>query len=437
MIHLRKKRLLLLLLIAFTVNAALVLAIIPVLSKFLCPLYGISFSDGYDQLAMNLVKGNGYRFFPETAETLMREPGYPIFLSGIFVIFGYSLSAARFANLVLALGIAWLMTRIAQKLSSSNVVILASPLLFLFHPGTVIAECRGTFEILFTFLLMWFILMLYRAIETGNRSDYLVAGSILGLGVLVRSTAILFPAFVLVYLLFAGPNKTSRRAILANVGAMIVAMLVILSPWMIRNYIVVERFVPTTSLLGVAAHTGQYICKHHSLGDGFQNLDSESARQRRELAKEHGYSFKDGYFQYFYSSKDEIEFNRFLWKRAVKEYLASPVLFLKCTTSNLYNFWVAGKSWRATALNMMVQLPYLLLAIAGTFICLRNGRGKRVGPIILFIIYFVSVYLPIFAQARHSIPLIPFLAILGSFALGATWEVLTGKGRGGRLPIDQ
>ena len=46
------------------------------------------FGDGYDQLAENLVNGNGYRFYPDTALTLMREPGYPILLAGLTMAFG-------------------------------------------------------------------------------------------------------------------------------------------------------------------------------------------------------------------------------------------------------------------------------------------------------------------------------------------------------------
>ncbi|MCK5241997.1 glycosyltransferase family 39 protein [bacterium] len=416
----KKNSLAVLFLLVFFVKAILLFVVIPELTETLAPLYSQNaFADEYDKLAINLVRGNGYRFFPETAETIMREPGYPMFLSVIFLIFGYSLTAVKLANLLLALVVAWVMTRIARKLSGSNMVILCSPLLFLFHPGTFIAESRGGVEILFTLFLTLFIFALYKAIESNKFWDYLVAGGMLGLTVLTKSTPILFPAFLFVYLLFVERYKTSPRFIFASIATMTIAMLIILSPWIIRNYVVVGKFVPTSSILGVSAHAGQYICKHLSKENRFVDLDRDAALQRTQLAMERGYSFRKGYYQWFYSTDDEVEFNTYLLKRVINEYKESPLLLLKCLAFNFYNFWCAGKNWWATLLNMIVQLPFLLLAMAGAYLSVRNGQAKSVGPIILFIAYYVLVYVPILAQARYSVPLIPFLSILACIVLSA------------------
>jgi asparagine N-glycosylation enzyme membrane subunit Stt3 len=41
---------------------------------------------------------------------------------------------------------------------------------------------------------------------------------------------------------------------------------------------------------------------------------------------------------------------------------------------------------------------------------------------ILFIVYLVSVHVLILAQARYSVPLVPFLSILAGVAIGEIWE---------------
>ena len=418
----RQNRLAAIFIVVFLIQAALLLAATPEITKSFSKTYGHGFADGYNKLALNLAEGNGYRFYPDTAETLMREPGYPLFLAAVFKIFGYSLLAARFANLVLAFGIAWLIVQLARRVSSNDVAILSAPLLFLFHPGTVVAVARGSVEILFILLVMIFMVALYRALESGDRKHYLLAGGVLGICVLVRGTVLLFPVFLAAYALFVYGGNRQRWKTIANIGVLTLAMVIVMMPWIVRNYLVVNQFVPTASVQGVAAHAGQYICKNLSFDNGFQVVDRDAAREREELARSQGYAFRSGYYQYFYSSKDEVAFSRFLLRQVVSGYLEAPELFLKCTSANLFNFWFSGKTWRVTGLNVIVQLPYLVFAIVGAWLVIRSGRGASVFPMILFVVYLISVHAPIHAQARYSIPLVPILSILAGAAIGEIWE---------------
>jgi len=402
------------------IDAAVLLVVLPKFTGDVSPLYGLnSYPDGYDQIATNLVEGHGYRFYPDTARTLMREPGYPFFLAGLFLVFGFGFTAVKVANMALGVGAAWLMTCIARKLSNSKLLIFGSPLLFLFHPGTLIAESRGGIEVIFTFLITLFMLTLYKAIKGNRGLDYVVSGGVLGLAVLVKSTPLLFPLVVLAYLLIFERQRIPKLAMCWNVALMVIAMFVVLSPWILRNYFLVGKFVPTASVLGVSAHAGQYICSHLSSDKRWLDLDRAAARERSKRARELGYPFQDGYYQYFYSSDDEVKFSSYLLRGVIAEYQNSPMLFIRCVRSNLFNFWFAGKTWKSTTVNLVVQLPLLLLALVGTGLSIRNKKLKPIAPMILLILYVTAVCLPILAQARYSIPLIPFLSLLACFALVA------------------
>jgi len=398
------------------VNAIILFVLIPEFSSRINRFYsGNQYADGYDQLAANLADGNGYRFYPDTAETLMREPGYPMLLAGIFMVFGKNFAVVKLANMILALAVAYLMTRIARKLSGSRLLILGSPLLFLFHPETLIAESRGGIEILFTLMLTLFVLTLYRAVGSKRWWDYLVSGVVLGLAVLVRSTPILFPFVLLGYLLLFERRENQKVAVFRNFIVMAIAMFIVLSPWIIRNYSLTGKFVPTASVLGVSAHTGLYLSTHQAIGNLV--LDTEAASERSKLAHKLGYHFKDGYYQYFYSSADEVGFSQYLFNRVVHEYESSPLLFIKTVGLNFLKFWCGGKTWKSVAMNAIIQLPFLALAIMGIVRCLRNDRVKEVAPLALLIIYIVAVSMPILAQARYSEPLNPFLSILACIPL--------------------
>lgn len=419
----RPNPLLILTLLAVILHGVLLFVVIPVVSARVTPLYNHDkFADGYDQLAANLVQGNGYRFYPDTARTLMREPGYPLFLAGLFFLVGNAFVTVKLANMCLALATAWLMTRLARRISKSRMLLIAPPLLFLFHPATLIAESRGGVEILFAFLVTLFMLALYTALEHKTWWRYAVTGAVLGLTVLVRSTPMLFPLFLLGYLVLFELKRVSVFGVFKNIATIIVAMFIVLSPWIIRNYALTRQFVPTSSVLGVSAHAGQYICTHLSEGKPWWLLDREASRERDRLAAQLGYPFKEGdegYYQTFYKSEDETRFSKYLLERVASQYRSAPATFVKCLSYNLFNFWFAGKTPWSTFANLVVQLPYLILAAVGALLAVKNKQWRMIGPMVLFIGYVMAIHAPILAQARYGVPLIPFLSLLASIALAA------------------
>lgn len=399
--------------LAVVVHAAILFIVIPKISYRLHASYNSDFyADGYDQLAENLVNGNGYRMYPDTAETLMREPGYPIFLAGIYSIFGDSFDAVKLANMVMAFAVAWLMMGLSRQLSNNQMMICGPPLLFLFHPGILIAESRGGIELLYALFLALFMRTLYVAVRRNTVWCYVGSGVVLGLTVLVRSVPMLFPVVVLGYLLVFERQRGTKALIpFRNVAVMIVAMVVVLSPWIIRNYRLTGKFVPTASVVGVSAQAGEYFFSHHS-GDDRWVADGKAAAERNALARKLGYPFKQGYYQCFYSSADELKFSNYLLERVARDYRRSPGLFMRVLFTNIFYFWVGGKTGNSTRMNLVVQLPLLILAVMGILLSVRGWQVKIIAPMILLIAYSTAVTLPIVAQARYSIPMIPYLSIL-------------------------
>lgn len=400
-------------------NAVLVVALIPALSARLKPFYsGDIYADGYNLLASNLVAGNGYRFYPDTANTLIREPGYPVLLAGIIKAFGESIVAVQVVNWCFVAAAAMLVALLAQKITTNAIAPLLAPLLFIFHPATLVAESRAGVEAVLTFLVTFSIFLIYRATESNKASDHTIAGIVLGLTVLVRSVPMLFPIFLLVYCIARGPGSVPMRKIVSNIVVLIIAMFLTMSPWIVRNFRVTHRFMPTASVLGISMQAGQYICEHGSEGKPWFLLDREASQERDQIASQLGLRMKEGeiYYQVFYSTQDELNFSQYLAHRAVEKYLASPSLCLKCISSNLINFWIAGKDWHSRFLNGIVQAPLLACAAWGFVLSFRS-RNRFAGLALLFIVYSIAVCLPILAQARYSVPLLPLLSVFAALAL--------------------
>lgn len=379
------------------------------------------FSDGYDMLASSLAQGYGYRFYPDTSLTLMREPGYPLFMAALFWVFGYGLTVVKLANLLLSCIGAYLVMLLSRRVGRGRYryAEVIAPCLFLLHPGLIIAESRGGYEVMFVMFLLLFLWFLYRALDSGHVHLYIVSGLVLGAAMLVKSTVMFLPVFFLAYLLIFERARVRPLAALRNIALMGVAMALVMSPWVIRNYEVSGKFVPTASVFGVAAFTGSHICKNLAWDKRMQAIDTEAAHILTDRAKAEGYHFKGDYYRYFYSVDEELDFNSRIWKEVRDEYINSPLLFVNCATQNVFKFWFAGKSWTATGLNVILQLPYIALAVAGAVMAYRKGDGRDVGPLVLIILYYMAVHVAVHAQARYSVPVIPLVSILAALPLAA------------------
>jgi hypothetical protein len=269
---------------------------------------------------------------------------------------------------------------------------------------------------------MLFMLALHHAVVSENPWRYFVAGLVLGVVVLVRSTPLLFPVFLLAYMFLTASGARNRLKLASNIGVLLLGMAIVMSPWVTRNYLLVHEFVPTSTVQGIAAQEGLYTCQHLSFERDFRPVQQEAALERNESARRLEVPFVGYYYQYFYTPQDEVAFNKSLLRRVGMEYGKSPTLLARCVGKNLLNFWFLGKTWQSTWLNALIQVPLLGLALSGIHVLWKRGLLRKVGIMLTFIIYLVTVHAPIIAHARHSIPVVPFLTILASVSLVSIWH---------------
>lgn len=423
----RPKSLTLVLLAAFLIQAGVLFIVIPRMGDILAPEYGTGFGDLYDLIANNLAHGNGYRIEANMGETMMREPGYPLFLFLVFKIAGYHIEAARTANLLLTVGISLMLIRLTRRVTGDWVTAGVAALVFLLYPGTLVAEARGGVEIAFIFILMCFMLALHRAVEKGSRRSYFAAGLVLGAVVMVRSTPLLLPVFLFVYLAFAVHSFKERLKLAVNIAVLGLGMALVMVPWVVRNYLLVEEFIPTATVSGVAAQEGQYTCQAMSGESPFRVSQQAAAQQRNDMARQMGVPFEGWYYQYFYAARDEVAFNEKLLQKVRTGYADDPSLLARCAGQNLLNFWFLGKTWQATGQNVAMQLPLLGLALMGLGELRKRGRLREMGIMLTLILYIIVIQAPIIAHARHSIPVVPFLAIPVGVSLVSLWQKYKGR----------
>jgi 4-amino-4-deoxy-L-arabinose transferase-like glycosyltransferase len=279
-----------------------------------------------------------------------------------------------------------------------------------------------------------FMVVLYSALEKESLWRYWAAGLLLGLAVLTRSEVLLFPFLLLVYLLLRTRRWVEGWKVVERIAALALGTALLMSPWIVRNYVLVHKFVPTATVAGVAAQEGLYTCENDASGESFSDGQTRAGVERVQLARQMGKPFIGPYYQLFYTPHDEIAFNHALLNHVSAEYRRHPALFARCAAKNLFfNLWFLGKRQESTVLNLIMQAPLLGMALGGVAILRRRGLLRKAGILLLYILYVPAVHAPIIAHTRHSMLIVPLLATLAAVSLVSVWRALRMHISGARL----
>ena len=225
----------------------------------------------YSQLAVNLLEHHGYSHDPQQpyAPSLIRLPGYPLFLAGVYHLFGHgNKTAVRVAQAVMdtltCVLIALIAFQWAVDPGRKHRAALIAFALAAVCPFTAIYVATLLTEVPTDFLAVAMVLTVtfaFKAMDNGVRKRalgwWIVSGLIAGLTVLFRPDSGLFAAAIGLTLVLsllwqrrANPF-TQRVKQLFVLGAVFsLAFCLVLVPWTIRNYRVFHLFQPLSPTHG-------------------------------------------------------------------------------------------------------------------------------------------------------------------------------------------
>lgn len=175
-------------------------------------------------------------------------PGYTVFLAGIFSLSGSGAAGIRNALLVQALLSAltvWLAYLIGSRVGGRPTG-LVSAVLVAFYPPLVYANATLMNETLFTFVLSLVAWMALACLQRPTMPRYLVLGLLAGVAALIRPEAAILLGITLA-ILYSSGRPTPRRAI-AFGSVCVLGLILMMTPWWVRNYRVYHRAVVTTTL---------------------------------------------------------------------------------------------------------------------------------------------------------------------------------------------
>ena len=401
----------------------------------------LSFPDSqdYNSIARNLVAGEGFR--EEVGKYASRAPGYPLFLAACYSA-GLQSPKAIYAIQAVADSIACVLLALLGKRLFGEMAGAISGWIAAFYPFFIYFTGMLLAETLFILGLVAYILLLARcsdALQTkikGLIGIAVAAGVLAGLLVLLRSSFLLFPFFLLPFWLWqswksaipgrpsaeSGKNARPTRA-LAAWAVMIVVMAVVMLPWVLRNYRLFGHVIPTTLQVGESLYEANS-----------PHADGGPAMDRIDWVKERGGG-----------PMGEYENNEFFKAAALRYVREHPGRFCRLAVEKFKRFWnpVPNYGPYRTPLYLVISLcasvPVFMLALVGIVkyaaLWLRRPRRSypsqpanwRVAPhrfplLLAPIIYQTGLHVVFVGSVRYRIPVMPFVILLAAAGAEAVWR---------------
>lgn len=361
----------------------------------------------YYRTGVQLAEGRGY--LNDAGQATAYFPvGYPITLALVFRIFGASLRAAQYANIVFSIGTMIVIHQFARAFSFSARTASIAAVAWGFLPNQIASCCVTMAETTFTFALLLGLLFVVRP-QPRVWSDAL-AGLILGWATLVRPQALL-PGFLLIVAvaLMRGSRPWSKSIVLrACIVALGIAAVV--GPWSHRNYQTFGAFILVSTNGGENLLIGNHpdSQQHYGEPQWYYPRDVDFAHlselERDRLGARLGLAYlKQRPFQAI------LRIPKKLW-------------YMYRSDLGVTNWLWGGAGKSGTALyyvsQAITQLSYLLVLAAGALglrqLLARDtiAHGRTFAVVALAVIgYFSAITALFFGDARYHQPVMPLFAI--------------------------
>jgi 4-amino-4-deoxy-L-arabinose transferase-like glycosyltransferase len=408
----RRRRLILAIILIFTAALA-----IRLLFCFVAvPLSGIdagpnsqefyTATDGYLDLAVNLVEHGRLAFSPEAPPTTFRGFPYPLALAIAYAVTGDITTAALIVNsLASSVTCALVYCITGYVLGRRPPIVLIVPVVCF---PLSIWYCANSFSDTFfamTFVAyVWSVLRLFHRPRSGNG---VISGLCLAMAAITKPIVLPLAALVTVY------------AALRHRSAVQVAVLALVlgyggtAAWIARNAVVAGHWMPPSSGLGFNTLAGNLMIPlNGSPGLGVDKsmksaIEAVQRAQGRQISREELKTA--GHWDMPYS------IDRLFRDEAVVMFRQHPQLLPKKIAINMLRFWYFSSGPLKSAANLIVNFSVLLLAIPALAKLARTNR-HAVELIALFVLTMALMYSAIIVNSsRYCLPVIillpPYAAI--------------------------
>ena len=355
--------------------------------------------DGYHLIAEHLYKGAGYRILDTDPPTVSRPPAYPLFLLGIFSVVGINYVWVQIAQAILGAVSCWFLFLLGRWILSTELGLVAAAL-YAVYPNSILYSARLYAENLYFPLFLAFALVLCRASLDGSLRRGLLAGALWGASLLTRGTLLALPLLLPLGVALSRAHRTpTSRWLRWSVPALLAGMLVI-APWTIRNYTLTGAIVPVSSWAWVGMYNGTQVAKQmHRWNDDLSEVDNAAARRIREEA---ALRFNTS-GRVIVTSRDEVTYDRIGRDLTLEEWRADPLAVVGRTAAGFAFTWFFAFDARMRHVSLLIHLPIFLLFVSGAILMARRHPAafERAWPALGLVLFTNAFYALAYPHIRY------------------------------------
>jgi hypothetical protein len=380
-------------------------------------------ADAYASLARWIYEAHTYGS-PAMTTASDWSPGAPLLYAAVYFLIGdANPEAARIFTALLGTAMVLCIFLIGLRLAGRAAGLLAA-LLTATYPTFIENNGQLLSEPIASFLLAAGLLAFLWAAEHRRVAAWLLPGLLFGALILTRPE---YQAVTVVFAAFAAWRvwrDRSWRLAVASTAVLLAGAVLVVAPWTIRNYVVLDKVVPVTTGGGKALFVATYLP-----GDGRQ-VPTKRELMRRFLGAEDPITTDELKAQPMNTLLDRVarkypdmprdEALGRIGRENLRKYLTEqPGAYIEMSALKFWNMWERGSSpyMRDWGWNVYHK-ALLVLGIAG-FVLLVRRRATRYAALLLAVpIAAMSVLGTILlAVPRRQVPLMPLVFVFAAVAV--------------------
>lgn len=346
-----------------------------------------------------LVEGIGLK---DPSYPLFTPPFYAVVIAGLLELFGTDQLPTKILQIVLDVGTIFLIYLVVRDSFSHFIGLLASAM-WAVYPFAIYATLYIGTETMFAFLVVLFAFFFQQGVMKQKWPYFCMAGILLGLATLTRGTTQFLP-LLLPGLWFLWPGRLG--AWMANCMVCIAAFVLVVLPWSVRNYVVLDDIIPVATAGSVflwgASDELLTIEERDRELPGF--LDRLRVKGIERPPSESKPTVKDRYM-----IRAAMEHYR---ERLAEDPVGLGGFFVR----KFFRLWYATESGNNHLLVLGLNSPIYVLAIMGILKSLNGSAPFRLFPLSI-VMYFVALHVVAFPLFRYVLPIVPFLLVYAAVAV--------------------
>lgn len=310
----------------------------------------------------------------------------------------------KIGDIIVSTAMIWLIWRLTEIVVKDRTAALIAAAAAAIYPHFLFYAVSGLTETLYAFLLVGAFVCLYER-------RFIFGSLLLVLGILIRPT--LDPLAPILIALYAGVvHRTTYREAGYRVGQYACIYLLLMAPWWAHNYMRYGQFVRLDLAGGMVLYSGDNPL--NTSGGGVVGGEKGS----------------DVDFSPFASITDPIKRNAAMERAAWTFIRQNPGRFVELAATKFVRFWrlwpYAGEYEKPWIVAASILSYGALLCFTIVYI-IRVGRTnfRTLAPILLLTVFLTAVHMATIASIRYRFPLEPFIVILGSGGVVASFRALS------------